>query len=80
MNKINLFAIFSIAAAASLFGGMFTPAVAQDNMTMGMENMSMPSNNMNNMTMGMDNMSMPSNNMNNMTMGMDDSTNMTTMQ
>ena len=39
MNKINLFAILSIAAAtASLFGGMFTPAVAQDNMTMGMDN------------------------------------------
>ncbi|MEJ7642452.1 MAG: hypothetical protein WKF36_09705 [Candidatus Nitrosocosmicus sp.] len=66
MNKINLFAILSIAAAAaSLFGGMVTPVIAQDNMTMGMDNMSMPMNNTDNMTMGMD---------------MDNATNMTTMQ
>ncbi len=66
MYRFNLFAILSIAAAtASLFGGMFTPVVAQDNMTMGMDNMSMP----------MDSMSMS-----NMTMGMDNSTNMTAMQ
>ena len=50
MNKFNLFAILSIAAATvSLFGGMVAPVVAQDNTTMGMDNMT-------NTTMGMDNM------------------------
>jgi len=43
-----------LEAAASLFAGMVVPAIAQDNMTMGMDNMSMPMNQMRNMTMGMD--------------------------
>ena len=53
MNNINLFIVFGIAAAASMFGAMVTPALAQDNMTMTMDdNMSMP---MDEMTMTMDN-------------------------
>ena len=52
MNKFNVFVVLSIVAAASLFGAMVTPALAQDNMTMDMGNMSMP---MDNMTMTMDN-------------------------
>ena len=58
MNKFNLFAILSIAAATiSLFGGMVAPVVAQDNMNMGMDNMTnMGMDNMTNTTMGMDNM------------------------
>ena len=55
MNKLNLFVVLTIVAAASMFGAMVTPAVAQDNMTMTMDNQSMPMGDMGNMTMGMDN-------------------------
>ena len=60
MNKFNVFVVLSIVAAASLFGAMVTPALAQDNMTMTMDNSSMPTGNMSmpmddNMTMTMDN-------------------------
>ena len=55
MNKFNVFVILSIVAAASLFGAMVTPALAQDNMTMTMDNSSMPMDQMGNMTMTMDN-------------------------
>ncbi len=56
MNKLNAFAILSIAVAASLFAGiaMVTPVVAQDNMSMSMDNSSMPMDH-SNMSMGMDN-------------------------
>ena len=54
MNKFNVFVVLSIVAAASLFGAMVTPALAQDNMSMGMDNMSMPMDE-GNMTMTMDN-------------------------
>jgi hypothetical protein len=64
MNKLNLFVVLSVVAAASLFGAAVTPALAQDNMSMPMDNMSMP----------MDNMSMPMDDMGNMTMTMDNST------
>jgi len=51
-----LFVVLSIVAvAASMLGAMVTPALAQDNMTMGMDNMSMPMDNMGNMSMSMDN-------------------------
>ena len=55
MNKFNVFVVLSIVAAASLFGAMVTPALAQDNMSMTMDNSSMPMGSMGNMTMGMDN-------------------------
>ena len=55
MNKFNVFVVLSIVAAASMFGAMVTPALAQENMTMGMDNSSMPMDQMGNMTMGMDN-------------------------
>ena len=55
MNKFNVFVVLSIVAAASLFGAMVTPALAQDNMSMTMDNSSMPMDQMGNMTMGMDN-------------------------
>ena len=57
MNKFNVFVVLSIVAAASLFAGiaMVTPVVAQDNMSMSMDNSSMPMGEMGNMTMGMDN-------------------------
>ena len=55
MNKFNVFVVLSIVAAASLFGAMVTPALAQDNMTMTMDNSSMPMDQMGNMTMTMDN-------------------------
>ena len=55
MYKLNLFLVLTIVAAASMFGAMVTPAVAQDNMTMTMDNQSMPMGDMGNMTMGMDN-------------------------
>ena len=39
MNKFNVFVVLSIVAAAALFGGaMVTPALAQDNMSMTMDN------------------------------------------
>ena len=56
MNKFNVFVVLSIVAAAALFGGaMVTPALAQDNMSMSMDNSSMPMDQMGNMTMSMDN-------------------------
>lgn len=57
MNKFNAFAILSIVVAASLFAGlaMVTPVVAQDNMSMSMDNSSMPMDHKGNMSMGMDN-------------------------
>ena len=55
MNKFNVFVVLSIVAAASLFGAMVTPALAQDNMSMTMDNSSMPMDQMGNMTMNMDN-------------------------
>jgi len=64
MNKFNVFVVLSIVAAASLFGAMVTPALAQDNMSMTMDNSSMPMDQMGNMTMTMDN----STNMGNSTM------------
>lgn len=57
MNKFNVFVVLSIVAAASLFGAMVTPALAQDNMSMTMDNSSMPMDQMGNMTMSMDNSS-----------------------
>ncbi len=54
MNKFNVFVVLSIVAAASLFGAMVTPALAQENMTMSMDNSSMPMD-QGNMTMTMDN-------------------------
>jgi hypothetical protein len=67
MNKLNVFVVLTIVAAASMFGAMVTPAVAQDNMTMTMDNQSMPMGDMGNMTTG---------DMGNMTMGMDNATDM----
>jgi hypothetical protein len=55
MNKLNLFVVLTIVAAASMFGAMVTPALAQDNMTMGMDNSTMPMSDMGNMSMTMDN-------------------------
>ncbi len=55
MNKFNVFVVLSIVAAASLFGAVVTPALAQDNMSMTMDNSSMPMDQMGNMTMTMDN-------------------------
>jgi hypothetical protein len=56
MNKFNVFVVLSIVAAAALFGGaMVTPALAQDNMSMTMDNSTMPMDQMGNMTMNMDN-------------------------
>ena len=55
MNKFSVFVVLSIVAAASLFGAMVTPALAQDNMSMTMDNSSMPMDQMGNMTMTMDN-------------------------
>ncbi len=57
MNKFNVFVVLSIVAAASLFGAMVTPALAQDNMSMTMDNSSMPMDQTGNMTMTMDNSS-----------------------
>ncbi len=57
MNKFNVFVVLSIVAAASLFAAiaMVTPVVAQDNMSMTMDNSTMPMDQMGNMTMNMDN-------------------------
>ncbi len=55
MNKFNVFVVLSIVAAASLFGAMVTPALAQDNLSMTMDNSSMGMDQMGNMTMTMDN-------------------------
>ena len=56
MNKFNVFVVLSIVAAAALFGGaMVTPALAQENMSMTMDNSSIPMDHMGNMTMNMDN-------------------------
>ena len=57
MNKFNVFVVLSIVAVASLFAGiaMVTPVVAQDNLSMTMDNSTMPMDQMGNMTMSMDN-------------------------
>jgi len=58
MNKFNVFVVLSIVAVAALFGGaMVTPvlAMSHENMTMSMDNSSMPMDQMGNMTMSMDN-------------------------
>jgi hypothetical protein len=55
MNKFNVFVVLSIVAAAALFGAMVTPAFAQDNMTMSMDNSSMMPMDEGNMSMTMDN-------------------------
>ena len=57
MNKFNVFVVLSILAAASLFAAiaMVTPVVAQDNMSMTMDNSTMPMDHIGNMTMTMDN-------------------------
>ncbi len=59
MNNLNVFVIVSLVAVSSLFAGvaMVTPAIAasHDNMTMSMDNSSMPTHNMSDMTMSMDN-------------------------
>jgi hypothetical protein len=48
--------LFSIVAAAAFFGGAtITPSLAQDNMSMSMDNSTMPMDQMGNMTMNMDN-------------------------
>ena len=60
MNKSNLFAIVGIVSAfavALIFGSIVTPASAQGNMTVTMDNMtnmSTPMNNMSDMTMTME--------------------------
>jgi hypothetical protein len=77
MNNLNLFVVLSIAAATAMLGGsLVTPAFAMshENMTMSMDNSSMPTHNMSDMTMSMDNSSMPTHNMSDMTMSMDNST------
>ena len=56
MNRFNVIVALSIVVAAALFGGaMVTPALAQENMSMTMDNSSMPMDHMGNMTMMMDN-------------------------
>ena len=57
MNKFNVFVVLSIVATASLFAGiaMVTPVLAQDNMSMSMDNSTMPMDQMGNMTMMVDN-------------------------
>ena len=57
MNNLNIFIVLSIVAASSLFLGvaMATPALAQDNMSMSMDNSSMPMGETGNMTMGIEN-------------------------
>ena len=58
MNNTNLFVVLSIVAAASLFVGTMATsvlAVSHDNMTMTMDNSTMPMDQMGNMTMTMDN-------------------------
>lgn len=58
MNSLNLFVVLSIAAATAMLGGsLVTPAFAMshENMTMSMDNSSMPTHNMSDMTMSMDN-------------------------
>ena len=57
MNKFNVFVVLSIVATASLFAGiaMVTPVLAQGNMSMSMDNSTMPMDQMGNMTMMMDN-------------------------
>ena len=58
MNYLNIFIILGIAAASAIIVGVLaTPvlAVSHDNMTMSMDNSSMPMHNMSDMTMSMDN-------------------------
>lgn len=58
MNNLNIFVVLSIVAATALFGGAMATsvlAVSHNNMTMSMDNSSMPTHNMSHMTMSMDN-------------------------
>lgn len=58
MNKYLVFAIISALAVGSILsiGGLLNSSVmAQENITMEMDNMSMPMDQMDNMTMEMDN-------------------------
>jgi hypothetical protein len=56
MNKFNIIVVFSIEAAAAFFGGAaITPVLAQENMSMTINNSSIPRDQMGNMTMMMDN-------------------------
>ncbi len=58
MNNLNIFVVLSIVTATALFGGSIVTsvlAVSHDNMTMSMDNSSMPVDNMSDMTMSMDN-------------------------
>ncbi|HET6588943.1 MAG: hypothetical protein AB7V56_11840 [Candidatus Nitrosocosmicus sp.] len=56
MNKFSAFVVLSVIAAAALMGGaMMAPVFAQDNMTMTMDNSTMPMDGSDNMTMTMDN-------------------------
>ena len=59
MNKTSLFAILGIVLAfttALTFGSIVTPASAQGNTTVTMDNMTAPMNNTSSMNMTMDNM------------------------
>ena len=83
MNKTSLFAILGIVLAfttALIFGSIVTPASAQGNTTVTMDNMTnmtAPMNNMSSMNMTMDNMTnmtAPMNNTSSMNMTMDNDT------
>jgi hypothetical protein len=56
MNKFNIIVVFSIEAAAAFFGGAtITPVLAQENMSMTINNSSIPRDQMGNTAMMMDN-------------------------
>ena len=56
MDKFNVIVVLSIVASAAFLGGaVVTPALAQENMSMTMDNSSIPMDQMGNMTMMMDN-------------------------
>lgn len=59
MNRFNIFIVLSaVAVVATMFGGTVVApsfAVSHENMTMGMDNSTMPMDHMGNMTMSMDN-------------------------
>lgn len=56
MNKFSAFVVLSVIAAAALMGGaMMAPVFAQGNMTMTMDNSTMPMDGSGNMTVTMDN-------------------------
>ena len=77
MNKTSLFATLGIVLAfttALIFGSIVTPASAQGNTTVTMDNMTnmtAPMNNTSSMNMTMDNMTAPMNNTSSMNMTMD---------